>query len=328
MNSWRDQLRYDVLPALLNSGNEAIIYFVSRDLLDEKASPADFIRQLPESQKITKKQRPDGAWKKPGKNTTVYPPNYYLLVETFKNFRMLVKRYQFTRDHPSVQKAAEVLLSFQTEDGDIRGFLGSQYATYYTGEILSLLIKAGYEDDPRVESGMRWLLSMRQDDGGWTIPILTHRYDKETTHRLTSQYAGPVEPDRTRPFSHNWTDMVLRAFAAHPGYRKSPEAKAAGNLLKSSFFQPDNYSSYRAARYWTRFAFWWPNLLTALDSLYWLGFTRDDPDIGKGLQWFFNNQQPDGLWKLESDKEIKAKDAEERTWLGLEICRVLKRYGS
>ena len=275
---------------------------------------------------MIRRQQANGSWGKSRIKKEVYPENFYNLLETFKHFRTLVEKYQFTRDYPSIQKAAEFLFSFQTPQGDIRGFIGNQYATYYTGYILSLLIRTGYEDDARVAKGMRWLLSMRQNDGGWTIPILTHKFDRETGYRLTSQYAGAVEPDRTRPFSHNWTDMVLRAFAVHPVYQKSKEARAAGALLKSSFLKPDAYTSYQSPKYWTRFAFWWPNLLTALDSLSPLGFTKDDPDIIKGLQWFIDNQQPDGLWKLESGKEIKSRDAEDRYWLGLEICRMLKRY--
>jgi hypothetical protein len=36
------------------------------------------------------------------------------------------------------------------------------------------------EDDPRLEKGFRWLISMREDDGGWAVPILTCRFDRET----------------------------------------------------------------------------------------------------------------------------------------------------
>ena len=41
--------------------------------------------------------------------------------------------------------------------------------------------------------------------------------------------------------------MFLRAFAAHPKYRQSREALKAADLLKSTFFQPDVYSSYKDA---------------------------------------------------------------------------------
>jgi hypothetical protein len=324
--SWQNLLAMNPVPTLLKSGETAINYFTRRDLLDEPVEPIISIWETPEAQKLLKKQQSDGSWEKPGKTSDIYPRWHYRLVETFKRFRLLVERYQFNKTHPAMMKAAEFLFSCQTKEGDIRGFIGNQYATYYTGYVLALLIRAGYEDDSRVEKGMQWLLSVRQNVGGWTIPILTHQYDRETGYKLTSQYMKPVEPDRTKPFSHNWTDMVLRAFAAHPEYRKLKEARAAGTLLKSSFFMPDAYSSYKAPRYWTRFVFWWPNLLTALDSLSLLGFTKDDPDIKKALKWFVDNQQPDGLWKLESNKEIKARDLSEWLWLGLSIGRLLKRY--
>ncbi len=326
MTDWRKQLRFDTVPILLASPNQAIIYFVKRNLLNKPVQPIDYIWGLGEPQKLFRKQQPDGSWKKSGTNPTVYPPNHFSLVETFKNFRVLVERYKFTKDHPAIPKAAEFLFTFQTPEGDIRGFIGNQYATYYTGYVISLLIRAGYESDPRVEKGMQWLLSMRQNDGGWTVPLVTHEYDRETWLKWTSTYMEPMDPDRSKPFEHMATDMVLRGFAAHSIYRQSKEAKAAGALLKSRFFKPDAYTSYQSPRYWTRFVFWWPNLLTALDVLSLLGFTKDDPDIKKGLDWFIANQQPDGLWKLESDKEVKTKDTEERQWLTLNICRMLKRY--
>ena len=323
---WQEQLPINPVPKLLDSGKRTIVYFTQRDILDKPVPLISSVWESPEAGKLLKKQLADGSWEKSGEKAEIYPPWHYKLVETYKRFRILVEKYRFIRDHPAIDRAAEFILSCQTDEGDIRGFIGNQYATYYTGYVFSLLIRAGYEDDPRLARGMRWLLSMRQNDGGWTIPILTHKYDRETGYRLTSQYLEPVAPNKTKPFSRNWTDMVLRAFAAHSSYRKSAEAKAAGALLKSTFFKPDVYSSYQSPRYWTRFAFWWPNLLTALESLALLGFPKDDPDIKRGLQWFAENQQPDGLWKLASNKEMTTRDWEERLWLGLFICRMLKEF--
>jgi hypothetical protein len=123
--------------------------------------------------------------------------------------------------------------------------------------------------------------------------------------------------------------MVLRVFAIHPVYRQLEEAKVAGNLLKSRFFQPDVYSSYRAASYWTRFVFWWPNLLTAMESLSLVGFTADDPDIRKGLKWFFQNRKEDGFWECSYDGKHSVQRSSpfiERIWLSLRICRMLKQF--
>ncbi len=326
MNSWLKQLKHDPLPTLLNSPGKALVYFTRRDLLDEKVEPISFIWNLPEAQKILKKQQADGSWGKAAKNPAVYPPNHNALVETFKSFRLLVERYGFTKDHPAIPKAAEFLFTFQTKEGDIRGFIGNQYATYYTGYVLALLVQAGYAEDNRIEKAFQWLLSMRQNDGAWTIPLLTHKYDRDGWLKLTSTLLPPLEPDKTKPFSHNWTDMVLRAFAAHLHHRNAKEAKAAGSLLKTSFFQRDFYPSLPDAKYWTRFIHWWPNLLTALESLAALGFSKDDPDIQKGLQWFIDNQQKDALWKLDAKKPAAPKDLPERLWLALRVCRMLKNF--
>ncbi len=174
-------------------------------------------------------------------------------METWKRFRLLVRRYELTRDHPKGAHAAEFLFSCQTDAGDIRGMIGNQYAIYYTGAMLGLLIRAGYAE------------------GG----------------------AEPVEPDRSTPFSHNWTDMVLRAFAAHPAYRRSEETLKAASLLRSRFFQRDRYRSYHAAGYWVRFLFWWPDLVTAVASLSTMGFAPMIP---------ISERRWTGSWHIKSQK--------------------------
>ncbi len=330
MNDWRRQMNFDPIPPLMASGNLALQYYVRRDLLGEQSGPASSLWQLPEAEKILKKQLPDGAW--PRADGSDHPAVNYRLIETWRQFRFLVQQYEFTREHPQIQKAAEFLFSCQTRDGDFRGFLANQYATYYSGAIIGLLIEAGYADDPRIEKGFQWLLAMRQDDAGWTIPILTHKLDRAAQYRLTSEYAEPLEPDRSKPFSHNWTGMVLRAFAAHPAYCRSEAAVVAAHLLKSRFFQPDRYTSYQAASYWVRFdyPFWWNNLVAALDSLSLIGLSSEDEQIKAALKWLVDHQEARGLWKVsyarlhEKEKETK-KARETKLWVSLAICRVFKR---
>jgi hypothetical protein len=330
VSNWQSQLRFDPLPPLCSSGDEAMLYFVRRDLLEENVGPIQRLWLLPQAQKILKKQLADGSWPRSGakKHSAIN----YALIETWRQFRFLVEQYSFTRQHPQARRAAEFLFSCQTPAGDIRGMLANQYATYYTGAILALLIQAGYEDDPRIEKGFQWLLDMRQSDQGWTIPILTHKFDRETQYRLTSQVAPPVEPDPSKPFSHNWTGMVLRAFAVHPVYRQSEAARVGASLLKSRFFQPDVYTSYRAASYWVRFEypFWWNNLVAALDSITRIGLSKDDPHLQQALKWLVNHQEESGLWKISyADPAAREKDTpkvrQEKRWISLAICRIFKR---
>lgn len=328
MESWRSELRIDPIPALLASEDQALQHFVNGDLLNEDPHPIEHIWALPEVQNILKKQVDDGSWDRPA-GQKKYKAINYKLIDTWKQFRFLIDQFAFTRDHPAIEKAAEFLFSCQTELGDIRGMLANQYANYYTGAILSLLIKAGYEDDPRVEKGMQWLISHRQDDLGWSEALITHKFDRETLLRLTSQYAEPIETDRSKPFSHNSTGMVLRAFATHSRYRASEAARIAAKLQKSRFFQPDRYTSYHSADYWLRFQFpfWWNNLVAALDSISQIDPSRDEK-IEDALRWLIEHQEKDGLWMTSygsGEERENTKTRETRLWVTLAICRVFKR---
>ncbi|MFN2272306.1 MAG: prenyltransferase/squalene oxidase repeat-containing protein [Anaerolineae bacterium] len=322
MNDWQNQLKIDPIPALLSSGDEALVTLARRDLLEETVEPIETLWKMEAALKIVNKQQEDGSWRYPGKGACDAWANYELL-ETYRQLRMLVEMYGFNRDHPAIQRAAEYTFSCQTEAGDIRGILGNQYTPYYHGAMAELLIKAGYADDARIERGMEWLLSMRQEDGGWLIPMQAVP-PKEKTEEMWR--GAPIPPDRSRPHAHLATGMVLRAFAAHPTYRRSEEARLAGEQLKSRFFKPDKYNDRKAPSYWTKFQypFWWANILTALDSLSLMGFAPADTDIEKGIDWFTSNQEEDGLWP--SGYGSGSKVARERRWIGLAACRVFKRF--
>jgi hypothetical protein len=289
---------------------------------------------LQNPQRIISRQEPGGWWKALGKNEDYY------LIETFKLLQTLVYQYEFDKSHPAVANGCEYLFSRQTEEGDFRGFLGNQYAPYYTGLVMALLIKAGYADDPRIEKGFQWLLSMRQNDGGWVIgspgwlgiPDLKWR---DITEMMSDKNAPTLQSfDKSQPFAHSGTGMVLRAFVAHPRYRKSPEALKAAQLLKSHFLKSDNYNSYKHPDNWVRFEypFWWNNLAAALDSVSLIGIPSTDPDVKKALDWFITNQTETGLWKVSYSKVHKSppnnKTDEERLWISLAVCRVFQRYFS
>ncbi len=325
MEDWRKQLKLDPLPPLQASDNEALLYFLRRDLLGEEAGSVEALWQLPHVLKILKKQQEDGSWKYPGGKKDVRSQRDYNQLQTYKVLMDLVEKYGFAREHAAISNAASFLFTFQTEEGDLRGIYRDQYTPNYSAGIMELLIKAGYQDDPRVERGFAWLLSMRQDDGGWAVPLRTGIGKDSTTIRDAFWLPEPVQPDRSKPFSHWCTGVVLRAFAAHDQYRGSPEARRAGELLKSRFFQRDKYPDRQAASFWAkiRYPFRWAGILSALDSLSWLGFSKDDPDIREGLEWLVANQEETGLWKARyetgGDKDI-------HLWTSLAVCRVFKRF--
>ena len=316
------QLRRDPVPALLASDNPALVGAVRRDLLGERRAAAAW-PQSPEAARIIARQRDDGGWTYPGGNPRIRTTAAYDQMETYRQLGVLVAKYGLTREHPAVSGAAAFLSSFQAEEGDYRGIYGRQHTPNYSAAITELLIRAGFEGTAQVERAMTWLTSARQDDGGWAIPARTLGMS------LTAMLAARdiVEPDRSRPSSHLVTGIVLRALAAHTQYRRSDVALRAGELLKSRFFLRDTYPDHAAPSFWLVFSypFWWTDLLSALDSLSRIGFLAGDPDVDRGVDWFIDNQEPNGLWNTGRNRP-KRPDSD--AWVGLAACRMLTAVGA
>jgi len=325
VDAWLHQLRVDPLAALQASDNKALQYFVGRDLLAEEVGEVDSLWRLSRVQKILNKQREDGSWKYPGGKKDIRSQRSYDKLQTYKMLIELVEKYGFTKAHPAIRKAPGFLFTFQTEEGDFRGIYRNQYSPNYSAGIMEILIKAGYHDDHRIHKGFDWLLSMRQDDGGWAVPARTGAPKRSDRIKDVFFAEETIQPGRSKPFSHWCTGVVLRAFAAHEEFRKAPEARHAGELLKSRFFQRDKYADRQAADFWEkiRFPFWWTDILSALDSLSWLAFSREDPDINKGLDWLIGAQEETGLWKA---RYLTGGDKDIHLWTTLGVCRVLKRF--
>lgn len=315
---WLPFLKRDPLPMLLRPEIPALYYFVRRDLLGNVVESVEELWQLPEVHGLLHRQREGGFWRYPGGQDNLRSQTNYDQLETYRILGELVEKYGLNRKHPALQNAAEFLFSLQTEDGDFRGIYGTQYTPNYSAAIMELLIKAGYMEDIRIRKGFDWLLYMRQNDGGWAIPFRTRKYkfDASTLNSTT------LEPDRTKPFSHLITGIVLRAFAAHPDFCYTKEARLAGRLLCSRFFERDSYPDRRGESYWTKFSypFWFTDLLSSMDSLVKLGFGAEEPNIKKALNWFEKRQQDDGLWDLSL---LRNKDKALKYWLALAICRVI-----
>jgi hypothetical protein len=310
-------LRRNPIGSLLSADDAAVRCMARRDLLGE-TTPEISTRELPGVRRAVARQQPDGRWKYPGGNREIRSPAAYDQLETYRQLGVLVGKFGLDRQHPAVAAAAGFLSSCQTGTGDYRGIYGRQYTPNYSAAITELLIRAGYAGSPQVENAMRWLLTMRQDDGGWAIP--TRTLGLSLNVMLTARET--FEPDRRRPSSHLVTGIVLRAFAAHPRYRHSADTRRAAELLKSRFFRRDLYPDRAAPSYWLVFSypFWWTDLLSALDSLAQIGFRPGDPDIARGVAWFVDNQEPNGLWNTGRNRP---KGPHSDLWVGLAICRML-----
>jgi hypothetical protein len=312
------------MSALASSRSPAIAFFTRRDLLGEHPGPVSDLWETREPLRIIRRQTASGSWSYPGGNRSLRSQENYDQIESFRQLGILVEQYGFTREHPAITPAVEFLLSFQTREGDIRGIYRNQYATTYVGAITELLVKAGYADDPRIARTFSWLLATRQSDGGWAIPMRTlgHRYRDFLDAK---RHPEPLPPDRSRPFSHLVTGMVLRAFAADPRWHRAPEVRRAADLLASRLFKRDPYADRGDASYWERvsFPFWFTDIVSALDTLSRLSVSPRSAPIASALQRLSELQHDDGTFAL---KLLRATDKELPCWICLAIYRSLQRW--
>lgn len=319
--SWQSVLNYDPIRPLLSSGNPSIIFFTKLDLLEQSADNIEALWDSPDAQRILRRQQSNGSWKYPGAHLNVRSQENYNQLETYRNLGYLVEFYGFNNASPAIKQAANYLFGFQSREGDFRGIYGTQYSPNYTAGILELLIKAGYSNDVHIEKAFDWLISIRQNDGGWAIPLRTLNRKLD----VLSLKLETLGPDKSKPFSHLVTGVVLRAFAVHKHYRSSKVAKDAARLMLSQLFKKDNYPDRGTADYWLRFSFpfWFTDLISAMDSLSLLGIPQDEPQIEKALEWFIEHQSRNGLWEL---KLLKNQKYRPHLWFSLAICRIIKRY--
>jgi hypothetical protein len=169
-----------------------------------------------------------------------------------------------------------------------------------------------------------WLLATRQRDGGWAIPVRTVGVPFPEFVDI-ERHPDPIAPDTSKPSSHLVTGMVLRAFAAHPTWRKSAEVCGAGELLTSRLYKRDAYSDRGNVSYWERvsFPFWFTDIVSSLDTLSRLGYGPDTPAISAALARLSELQRADGSFAF---KLLRAKDKDLPWWICLAVCRSLERW--
>jgi hypothetical protein len=304
------------IKALFDSGNEALIAFTKQNLLGEKVN-LNKLWKLPRVERILKEQQSNGSWLYPNKKAMLQSSTNYNQYQTYKAIAELVEFYGLTKNHDSVKRAAEYLFSFQTKDGEFRGMYGNQYSPNYSASIAEFLIKAGYENDLRIAKSLKWLLKMRQNDGGWAIPLRTRNkgigviFEKET-----------IEPDKTKPFSHLVTGIVLRPFSLIKECRSRVEDAAL--LLAGRVFARDKYPDRIGVEYWTKFTFpyHWTDLLSTLDTLTLIGL-RNHPKISDIMHWFENHKQENGIYQVDVMAGAKYKDV--KYWITLQYLTILNR---
>ena len=312
---------------LLARGSLPVLYWLKKDVLGVAADrDQKNLGKFGARVRILRSQRTDGSWTRDASAGSSQNEKANLLAETLKNVSWLYD-YGCTRDDIQVKKSIGYLFSSQTREGDFRATSWSEYTPGFHALTLEILCRLGLGKDERVQRGFHWLMLHRQKDGGWAIPCRTiskKEVEKRYLDRAKSS-ARPFRPDKSKPFSHFITGLVLRAMTESPAWRGGRECRKSAELVLGRFFKTDRYEDRRSADHWAElsYPFWSTNILSSLDALAKAGFAADDPKIERGLDWLLRQQNGQGFW------ESRAANAafEEHLWLTLAVLRVLKRFG-
>jgi hypothetical protein len=324
-SGWRARLGRDPVPILLREGSRALVARVRRDLIDDEEAPkADEILTYPEVKAFLRKQDKTGAFPPKPPEKTLGPAKFARAVATLRALERMAD-FGLRKTEAPVAKAADLLLGSQDKDGGIGDLaLGETpesraktVAVHFQGWALSVLCRAGYDDDARIERGFRYLLANRQADGGWA-------------------WRGVRTDSAARPSSHLVTGMALRAFATSPTRKTSREARRAAELLATRFLQPDRYPDRKAPSYWEQIGEprFWTDVLDALDGVTAVGLGKENSGVRTAEAYVRGRQNPDGLWYpgapakpdgAKATAEALAKEREPARWLTVRVLIVLRR---
>ncbi len=311
---------------------------VRRDLIDDSEAPtADEIAGYTEVKALLRKVEKDGSFAPRASDKELGGPKFSRCLATLRALDRLADLGLRVEGKGAVadqlRKMADFILASQDGDGGIGDLAlaenpkgrGKVVAVHFQGWALSALCRAGLESDARVEKGFRFLLSLRQDDGGWA-------------------WRGVRTDSAARPSSHLVTGMVLRAFASSKDRRVSREARRAAELLATRFLQPDRYQDRKAPSYWEiltepRF---YTDVLDALDTITSIGLGKENSGVRTAEAYLRSRQAKDGLWypgtPVKGDSAISrlpakasakpardAKDIAEAIGLTLRVLVVLRK---
>lgn len=263
-----------VLEWLLEDKQPAVRYYTLVDLLDrplsdpEVASAREAIPLKGWAADILRLQKASGFWES---SESLYRPKYIAT-----NWRLIVLTdLGLTGEHPRIRRSAELFLRLYARPDGGFGRTVSHFCV--TGNLVRVLIKCGYREDPKVGAALDWLVREQKKDGGW--------------HCFNYGY-GTLDC---------WE--ALSAFAALPRQRWSPSVRRAVGR-GAEFYLEKRLWRQGKKRYEPWFRFHYPvhyyyDILVGLDILTSLGYS-DDERLRPALKVLREKRRSDGTWLLDA----------------------------
>ncbi|MBU0495650.1 MAG: hypothetical protein KKA73_08145 [Chloroflexi bacterium] len=282
--SWRQALKADAIPWLLEPDEPSVRYLALRDLLDRPAGDPDLlaaraaIADSPTVRAILAAQWPDGRW---ATDEGTYRPKYRATHWQV----ILLAELGLSRDHPAVQRALEVMAPAIAGIGADDAIEQDEVIWCYSANTIRYLCLYGLGEEPATRRALNQLLRLAGGNRTWACPY------------------------NDAPAACLWGAIkVLRAMWALPVTLRSPGVDdltaLAANALLDYDFTAQNVG--RTTQGWITdwFAFGFPgfyesDLLEGLEALAALGY-GDDLRFRQWLPFVLDQQDEWGRWPLRN----------------------------
>ena len=333
--SWKDQLRNDSVPWLLETDNPGVRYLALRDLLDLTSDD----KKLKTARKAAHKEGPisvilshmeqEGYWVKPGPG---YNPKYS---STVWSIILLAQLGASVSEDKRIHQAGNYLLDHALAEGGqitmIASGAPSGTADCIQGNLLWSLKELGY-DDPRLQKAYEWMARTVTGEG------IAPMQEKDAPVRYYAGKCGPTfacGANNKLPCAWGGVKVML-AFSKLPVEQLTPLIAKAIQHGVDFFFSVDPATAGYPAGYaekpsgnWWKFGFpvfYVSDLLQIAEALVGLGYGHD-PRLANALDFIRQKQDQEGRWPLEYDYTGKTwidfgKKKQPNKWVTLRALRV------
>jgi hypothetical protein len=333
--SWKDQLRGDPLPWLLEEVDPGPRYLALRDLMDCSPDAGEMIeaRRLAHTQgaivAILSQMAPEGYWAEPGPG---YRPKY---TSTVWSVIMLAQLGASMESDPRIERACSYVLDHALREGGYFTMTGAPSGTVdcLQGSLCWALTELGCEDR-RLDEAFEWMARSVTGAG------VAAAGDAQAGRRYYAGNCGPTFAcggNNKLPCAWGAVKVMLALGRLPPERRTSLIDAAITRGVEFLFSADPAQADYPAgwsdkpSRNWWKFGFpvfYVTDLLQNAEALVALGYGRD-PRLAKALALIRDKQDPQGRWMLEYDYAGKTwvdfgKKKQPNKWVTLRALRVLK----
>jgi hypothetical protein len=334
--SWKNQLRKDSLPWLLESDDPGVCYLALRDLFE--LSPDD--KKLNSARRaahtegpiaeVLSKMNQEGYWVKPGPG---YNPKYR---STVWSMILLAQLGASASEDKRIEQACNYLLDHMAEGGQFTSITSatpSGTIDCLQGNLLWSLMELGC-DDPRMDKAYEWMARTVTGDG------IAPMEEKDAPIRYYAYKCGPTFAcgvNNKLPCAWGGVKVML-AFSKLSATQQTPLIKKAVKQGVEFFFEIDPATAKyptrddsKPNRAWWKFGFpvfYVTDLLQLAEALVGLGY-GNDPRLSNTLNIICEKQDYAGRWTLEYEYTGKTwvnfgEKKRPNKWVTLRALRILK----